>query len=107
MNKKYIIMIFCIVILIIAIALINTKDRNTINMKHTDEISEEAEVKYDEETGLYYIRDEETNEIIAASREETDLEFYKKHPDYKLNSDEVRSKDLKDFVEYVMKTPSD
>lgn len=101
MNKKTIIMVFGILTLIILIVFSNKKDKSNTNINIV-ESEEQVDVKYDEETGLYYIRDKETNEIIAASREETDLEFYKKHPDYKLNSDAIRSTDLNDFVEVAL-----
>ena len=50
--------------------------------------------------GLYYIKDEVTNEIITASPNEKDLEFYKKNPDYNPNPLSTRSTDLKSFVDY-------
>lgn len=58
-----------------------------------------AEVKYDEETGLYYIRNDQTGEIIAASYDEIDLDFYKTHPDYNPNPLATKSMNLEDFVQ--------
>jgi len=39
-------------------------------------------------------------EIIAASYDEVDLEFYKEHPDYNPNPLASRSTNLQDFVYY-------
>lgn len=50
--------------------------------------------------GFYYIRDEKTNEIIAASTNEEDLEIYKKDPDYNPNPLAQKTTDLNSFVDY-------
>ena len=88
-------------IIVIIIAVKNKKEqREVFEQKNSKEIVIETKQDYDEETGLYYITDENTGEIIGASRDENDLEFYKKHPDYNPNPLSNRSTNIQDFVDY-------
>lgn len=99
MNKKVMITIVAVfAIVLILILLTNKKEKAKVITETEDKTIEQGIVKYDEETELYYIRDNETNEIVAASKFEEDLEFYKEHPDYKEDPMEVRSTDLHDFI---------
>ena len=50
--------------------------------------------------GLYYIRDSVTNEIITASPNEEDIEFYKENLDYNPNPVATKSTDLNSFTDY-------
>ena len=48
--------------------------------------------------GLYYIKDDESGEIINASFYKEDLDFFVEHPDYKLNPFLPRSTSLEEFI---------
>lgn len=98
MNKKMLIAGILIVILFLIIFFINKKDKNINNAAVEENKTNQAVVKYDEETQLYYIRDEKTNEIIAASKYKDDLNFYVEHPNYTVDPFQNRSTDLKDFL---------
>lgn len=96
MSKKNIIIIVCIIIVLVAgVMLIHNKNKKNNYENQIDQGSE----NYDEETGLYYLRDEETGEIIHASQNEDDLDFYREHPDYNPNPLAPRSDNLRDFVD--------
>lgn len=99
------VIIISIVGILLVILLIG-QNRRAKKLSTSNVISETQEgvIKYDEETELYYIRDEATNEIIAASPYKEDLNFYKKHPDYKPDPFATRSTDLHDFL-YVGEVP--
>lgn len=95
MSKKIVIFIICI-LLVVLIAIVGLNKKNT-----TSNIAEsESKIQYDEETKLYYIKDEETGVIINASREKADLEFYLLNPDYDPNPLAPKKTDLRDFIEY-------
>ncbi len=95
MNKKILISFIFIVILFLIIVFINRKDKNkAVGESNSNKVI----VKYDEESQLYYIRDEKTNEIIAASKYKDNLNFYVEHPDYSIDPFNSRSTDLKDFL---------
>lgn len=99
MIKKNLIIIIVIVLVLGAIMIfINKKEHKNDYSKDVDEIP----TQYDEETGLYYIIDEETGEIIYASTTEADLDFYKENPDYNPNSYTIRSTNLQDFIDTEM-----
>ena len=79
-DKKVIILIVIALILIISVLVIvkNKKQNN----QPTNAISE---VQYDEENGVYYIKNEITGEIIANSTDESGLQMYIDNPDYNPN----------------------
>lgn len=56
--------------------------------------------EYDEKTGLYYVKNESTGEILYASYDEDDamLDFYKNNPDYNPNPLAPKRTSLEDFV---------
>ncbi|MBR2290155.1 MAG: hypothetical protein IJ867_06160 [Clostridia bacterium] len=83
------------------VVLKNRKNDIVVETKAT-ESSIEIKNDYDEETGLYYIIDEVTGEIIYASQDENDpnFDFYREHPDYNPNPLEPRSTRLDDFWGY-------
>lgn len=55
---------------------------------------------YDEETGLYYLKDESTGEIIYASEDENDpsFDFYIEHPDYNPNPLSPKKTRLEEYI---------
>ena len=79
-DKKVIILIVIVLILIISVLVIvknkkqNNQSANTI-----------SEVQYDNENGVYYIKNEITGEIIANSIDESGLQMYIDNPDYNPN----------------------
>ena len=79
-DKKVIILIVIALILIISVLVI-VKNRKQ-NNKPTNAISE---VQYDNENGVYYIKNEITGEIIANSIDESGLQIYIDNPDYNPN----------------------
>jgi len=103
-NKKKILIIVFIAIIVIAIIVIfvnrNKNEKIEVSVQSPSVIISDKE--YDEETGLYYIKDEKTGEIIYASYDENDpdFEFYKEHPDYNPNPLAIRSTNLEDFIYY-------
>ena len=103
MSKKFLVIFISIIIIVgVAVILLNKKD-NEIEVK--DEITIErntskVESGFDENTSLYYIKDEETGEIIGASRDKTDLKFYEENPDYNPNPLQKRSINIEDYYSY-------
>ena len=79
-DKKVIILIVVALILIISVLII-VKNKKQSN-QHTKAISE---VQYDNENGVYYIKNEITGEIIANSTDESGLQMYIDNPDYNPN----------------------
>ena len=79
-DKKLIILIIIVLILTISVLVIvkNKKQNN----QPTNAISE---VQYDNENGVYYIKNEVTGEIIANSIDESGLQMYIDNPDYNPN----------------------
>ena len=79
-DKKIIILIVIALMLIISVLVIvrNKKQNN----QPTNAISE---VQYDNENGVYYIKNEITGEIIANSIDEGGLQMYIDNPDYNPN----------------------
>ena len=79
-DKKVIILIVIALILIISVLTIvrnktqNNQPANTI-----------SEIQYDNENGVYYIKNEITGEIIANSTDESGLQMYIDNPDYNPN----------------------
>ena len=79
-DKKIIILIVIALMLIISVLVIvrNKKQNN-------QPINAISEVQYDNENGVYYIRNEVTGEIIANSTDESGLQMYIDNPDYNPN----------------------
>lgn len=79
-DKKVIVLITIVLILTISVLVIvkNKKQNN----QPTNAISE---VQYDNENGVYYIKNEVTGEIIANSIDESGLQMYIDNPDYNPN----------------------
>ena len=79
-DKKVIILIVIALMLIISVLIIvKNKEQNN---QPTNAISE---VQYDDENGVYYIKNEITGEIIANSTDESGLQMYIDNPDYNPN----------------------
>ena len=93
-NKLFIIII-AVIVVIIAIVFLRNKE-NIIIPK--EEANIDDGYSYDEESGLYYITNEETGEIRAVSSNKDDLKFYKENPDYNPNPLAERETDIKNFV---------
>ena len=102
MSKKNLIIIGVALaaILIIWITFSNAKSKKTKDNIETSKVST-AETKYDEESGLYYVQDKETGEIIAAGNDASALKIYEDNPDYNPNPFEHREPitDLKAYRE--------
>ena len=101
MSKKKILLLCLGIILLIVVLIItfsNRKDNSSQSTKQTPKV--EVATNFDEDTGLYYVKDEETGDILYASYDENDpsLEFYKEHPDYNPNPLNSRSRNLEDFI---------
>ncbi|MBR2289350.1 MAG: hypothetical protein IJ867_01690 [Clostridia bacterium] len=99
MRRKIVIMIIVMICTILGICIFVKQNKTVVitgNAKSTMDSSDI--IKYDTETELYYIRDEQTNEIVAASKFEDDLVFYKDHPNYQEDPLKIRSTDLKEFL---------
>ena len=90
-DKKVIILIVIALILTISVLVI-VKNRKQ-NNKPTNAISE---VQYDNENGVYYIKNEITGEIIANSIDEGGLQMYIDNPDYNPNPLETYSNTTKE-----------
>ena len=103
MSKKFLVIFISIIIIVgFALILLNKKN-NAIEVK--DEITIESdtpkvESAFDENTSLYYIKDEKTGEILGASQDETDLKFYEENPDYNPNPLQKRSTNIEDYYSY-------
>ena len=82
-DKKVFIGIIVAIVLIITIVLIT---RN-INSKKNKEQNINTEINYNNETGEYYIQDE-NGEILHSANNESELYIYKIDPDYDAKNDE-------------------
>ena len=74
-----------------------------MNFKENDNKSDSIvltseDIDYDVETGLYYIKNEETGEIIGAGGSEGELQIYLDNPDFNPNPINVKHYDIKDFL---------
>ena len=101
MSKKFlIILISIILIFLIMFIIINKKSDKVIINNETVSVNDNPKVQsnYDENTSLYYVKDEKTGEIIGFSQDEADLDFYKENPDYNPNPLQPRSKDINDYI---------
>ena len=77
-NKKVIIGIFITILLIILIAIVINR-RNNLNNNKEENIN--TEISYNNETGEYYIEDE-NGQILHSAYNEDDLYIYQIDPDY-------------------------
>lgn len=101
MSKNKIIIVVCLVVLLVVVILFNNKhQKNVIEEKTLNDFQTDTNLGYDEETGLYYVRDELTQEIIWAGYNKEDMQFYLDHPDYNQNPLGSRSTNLQDFASY-------
>lgn len=100
MKRNILILVISIIILVIMILIISP-NKKTENVQK--EITNE-DINYDEETNLYYIRDEETGEIVTASEDENSFDLYKQDPDYNPNPLIERKTDLQSYVQHDEQT---
>ena len=100
MEKKYIFIICMIVILglFVIISKINMNKPQNSKTQNKNTIPK-SEIQYDEKTGYYYVRDEETGEIRGASKEEMELKIYIDNPDYDSDPFTTNPKDLNEYIE--------
>ena len=77
-NKKVIIGIVIAILLIIVIAVVINR-RNNLNNNEEENIN--TEISYNNETGEYYIEDE-NGQILHSAYSEDDLYIYQIDPDY-------------------------
>lgn len=94
-DKKRIILVGLIIVFIIgAYFVIRIIEKNEIEAStETSSI-----VSYDESTKLYYIKNEVTGEIISASQNEDELDFYKDNPEYNPNPLQEKTNSLEDYA---------
>lgn len=86
MKEKRTKILIIIVIILIILLLIFVK-----NQRQNKQItSTENNIQYDNENGIYYIKNEVTGEIIANSIDETGLQIYIDNPDYNPNPIDTR-----------------
>ena len=79
-DKKVITLIIIALILLISVLVIER------NKKQSNQLTKAiSEVQYDNENGVYYIKNEITGEIIANSTDESGLQMYIDNPDYNPN----------------------
>lgn len=75
MNKKVILILGILVVIIFAIFLYN------VNNKKSGQTVAEPEVVYNTVENTYYLYDENDN-LIHSSQDEADLKIYQDNPDY-------------------------
>ncbi len=75
MNKKMILILGILVVIIFAIFLYN------VNNKKSRQTVAESEVVYNSVENTYYLYDENDN-LIHSSQDEADLKIYQDNPDY-------------------------
>jgi len=101
-NKKIVIIIVVTIIIVTILAVFVNRKKSTEKIEENVSNSSVivSDKDYDEETGLYYIKDEETGEILYASYDENnpDFEFYKEYPNYNPNPLKIKTKSLEDYL---------
>ena len=94
-DKKGIILLDLIIVIIIGTYfIIKITEKNKIEAS----VETSSTVSYDEATKLYYIKNEVTGEIISASQNEDELEFYKDNPEYNPNPLQEKANSLEDYA---------
>lgn len=94
-DKKVIILLGLIIVIIIgSYFVIKIIEKN----KSEASVETSSTVSYDEATKLYYIKNEVTGEIISASQNEDELEFYKDNPEYNPNPLQEKTNSLEDYA---------
>lgn len=95
LEKKRIILLGLIIVIIIGTYfIIKITEKNKIEAS----VETSSTVSYDEATKLYYIKNEVTGEIISASQNEDELEFYKDNPEYNPNPLQEKTNSLEDYA---------
>lgn len=98
MGRKRIIILICIISIILAMIVSYFRNKKNITINQYKTITNLNEIPFDEETELYYIKDEETGEIIGASKNKKDLQIYIDNPDYNPNPLITKKQKLEDFL---------
>lgn len=94
MKKKIFILFITIIIFISIIIFIKNNDE-----RYEMNAIPEKEAKYDENTRLYYVVDNFTGEIRAASYNEEELQIYIDNPNYDPDPIHINSTNIEDFME--------
>ena len=81
MKDKKIIILVAIILILMIVVLVIAKNKKQSNQP----INTISEVQYDNENGIYYIKNEVTGEIIANSIDGSGLQIYVDNPDYNPN----------------------
>ena len=84
-EKRTKILIIIVIILIILLLIFVKNQRQNKQITNT-----ENNIQYDNENGIYYIKNEVTGEIIANSIDETGLQIYIDNPGYNPNPIDTR-----------------
>lgn len=110
-NKKVLIGICSAVILILIMVFVFSKNKRVKNeTNNIAEVKTNDGVLFDEETGLYYLKDNETGEIIYASRNKEELQVYVDNPDYNPNPLAPKKTTLEEYMyteEYFENAPKE
>lgn len=94
MKRNILILLVSLIVLIVMILVIRTRTNNNVIKT---EITED-DIKFDENTNLYYLKDESTGEIINANMDLESFEIYKIDPEYNPNPLIPKSTELSDFI---------
>lgn len=100
MNKKLYMIFIGVICVLIVFTIAHIKNTNQTKENDGEISTENLHSYFDEESGLYYLKNEETGEIIQASRNEDDLQFFLENPDYNPDPLTERSTNLEDFINY-------
>lgn len=102
LSNKIKIIILVIILLFAVIFIYNISKDNSSVESETETITtiDESQIKYDEDTGEYYIQNEETGEITHTSYDEKELEIYTVDPDYEAwDPDKTDDEDIDNYEE--------
>lgn len=96
MNKKVLVTLLLVTISIILILFIRFRSKIPKNGSQNEKST--REIEYDDSTGLYYVRNKETNEIRGVSYNKTDLKLYLVDPNYDPYEGAYKSPNIEDWV---------
>lgn len=85
MNKKVMLGIGAITIFVLILVMVNNKKNKNNNEKNVSQEVKVSNIVQDEETGEYYIYNQETGEEIARSEDRIALHIYEIDPNYNPN----------------------
>lgn len=82
MKKKFLIGIGIIILIIIICLIKNKREQKIADINQNNEKIFYTDICYDEDTGEYYIYDENTGEEITRNRDKESLYIYSSDSDY-------------------------